>query len=179
MQPSPAPWFIDPPGPAEDDTVTTIEIPDGLPDPGRPPSDIGGQDWGDSGYSTEGADAIACYVPWHYDPIKWGIYFLQQPFFAFVKDIATIAGLPPGPLAPVVLRQVLFHELTHFRFEVVGSELEDVLTTPTGQQKHQTRRLSDGWRTGLRGPVRRCGEPAGRRRTAPAREVTLPNRTAA
>jgi hypothetical protein len=30
----------------------------------------------------------------------------------------------------VVLRQVLFHELTHFRFEVVGSELEDVLQRP-------------------------------------------------
>jgi hypothetical protein len=74
--------------------------------------------------------AIACYRPWHVDPRQWGIYFFERPFFAFAQDIAATAGLSPSQLAPVVLRQVLFHELEHFRFEVVGSELEDVLGRP-------------------------------------------------
>jgi hypothetical protein len=127
VQPYPAPWFVDPPRPSDGDIVTTIVIPDGDVDFEGPPIDIEEQDWGASGFSDGGADAIACYIPWHADPRKWGIYFFQRPFFAFVREIAASAGLPPDLVAPVVLRQVLFHELEHFRFEVVGSELEDVL----------------------------------------------------
>jgi hypothetical protein len=117
---------VDPPGPSEGDVVTSIVIPGGAPDSGGPPIDIDAHDWGESDYTREGTDAIACYVPWHASPQRWGIYFFERPFFAFVKSIAADAVLPANTLAPVVLRQVLFHELTHFRFEVVCSELEDV-----------------------------------------------------
>jgi hypothetical protein len=49
VQPFPAPWFIDPPGPAPGDTVTTIEIPDGPPQAGGPPADVvEDRDWGES-----------------------------------------------------------------------------------------------------------------------------------
>lgn len=129
-QPYPAPWFVDPPAIGPDDQVTPIEIPPGPPEPGGPPFDIESRDWGNSGHETGGADAIAYYVPWHADPAAWGIYFLERPLFAFVTDVAQDAGVPANSIAPVVLRQVLFHELMHFQFEVVGSELEDVLGRP-------------------------------------------------
>jgi hypothetical protein len=93
--PFPAPWFTDPWEPSDDAEVTTIEIPDGVPDSDGPPIDLEAQDWGESGYPENGAEAVAFYVPWHSSPQQWGIYFLERPFFAFVTQIATIAGLPP------------------------------------------------------------------------------------
>src|SRR4051812_20440490 len=81
--PAPAPWFVDPPGPAEGDHVTTIVIPEGDPDRDGPPAEIEDHDWGESGFSSGGTDAVACYVPWHADPARWGIYFFERPFFAF------------------------------------------------------------------------------------------------
>lgn len=128
--PSPAPWFVDPPGPSEHDTITTISIPNGSPTASGPPFDIDGHDWGESDYGRQGSDAIACYVPWHSKPARWGIYFFERPFFAFVRQLSTLSGAASAVLAPIVLRQVLFHELCHFRFEVVGSEIEDVVGRP-------------------------------------------------
>lgn len=128
--PAPAPWFVNPPQPGPGDDVTLIEIPDGMPDPEGPPLDIEEHDWGEDEYEKSGADAIACYVPWHVDPARWGIYFFERPFFAFVMTVARLSDVSPNSLAPVVLRQLLFHELEHFRFEVVGTELEDVLRRP-------------------------------------------------
>lgn len=121
----PAPWadIAVPDG----ERITTINIPDGGPDSGGPPFDLEARDWGETDYDDSGTDAIAFYVPWHSSPRNWGIYFRERQLFALNDWIARVAGVSPNLLAPIVLRQVLFHELTHFRFEVVGSELEDVL----------------------------------------------------
>jgi hypothetical protein len=60
----------------------------------------------------------------------WGIYFFEDPMLAFASQIANAAGESINAIAPIVLRQVLFHELAHFRFEVVGTELEDAIGRP-------------------------------------------------
>src|SRR3954454_14348296 len=76
QQPAPAPWFVEALRPSDDGPVTTIAIPQGDPNPGGPPIDIDEHDWGRSnGFVESGPGAIACYVPWHADPRKWGIYF--------------------------------------------------------------------------------------------------------
>src|SRR5687767_297150 len=78
-----APWISDPRTPGENDQVTVIDIPTADTATGGPPFDIESRDWGASGYEGSGADAIACYIPWHSSPQKWGIYFFQDALFAF------------------------------------------------------------------------------------------------
>lgn len=124
-----APWISDPFDPGEDDRITVIET-EGDAATGGPPFDVESRDWGESGYEGSGADAIACYIPWHSSPPNWGIYFFEGPLFAFARQIASAAGESANAIAPIVLRQVLFHELAHFRFEVVGTELEDAIGRP-------------------------------------------------
>lgn len=145
-----APWVANPFDPMEG-PVTVIDVPDADPDYGGPPIDLDSHDWGESGYDVDGADAIACYVPWHFSPQQWGIYFFQEPLLAFSEQIGNAAGEPVATVAPMVLRQVLFHELAHFRFEVVGTELEDAIGQPLYQDYCRFHFALD--HNGLAGPV--------------------------
>lgn len=147
-----ASWIVAACRPDSDVPVVEIEVPE-TPEP--PDADAPGLPSPDpdamGGYGRQGADALACYEPFHRSPEGWGIYFFERPFFAFVHELAQDAHLAPGALAPVVLRQVLFHELTHFRFEVVGTELEDVLGRPLylDYLRHRFRQPA----AGLSGPI--------------------------
>lgn len=71
-------------------------------------------------------DAVAFYAPWHFYGNDWGIYFTTG-FADFLIDIAHYANQPPSVVEPFVVYQVLAHELTHFEFEVVATELEATL----------------------------------------------------
>jgi len=75
---------------------------------------------------SPGIDAIAAYLPWHFFYEDWGVYVFQPEFFGFVRDVAVLVGLPEPRLAPLAFRQVLWHEWTHFAFEVTATEIEDV-----------------------------------------------------
>ena len=80
--------------------------------------------------SAPGVDAIAAYLPWHFFRDAWGIYVYQQAFFGFSRDLADLASESPTTIAPIAFRQILFHEWTHFAFEIVATELEDALKRP-------------------------------------------------
>ena len=80
-----APWLTEPLVVGANETVTVIETADDAGAAGASTFNVESQDWGESGYEARGADAIAYYVPWHISPSKWGIYFLQRPFFAFAS----------------------------------------------------------------------------------------------
>jgi hypothetical protein len=111
--------------PVFDVSVPTLEeLAVGEPRPGEEIPDLPSGVFGTS--DLPDIDAVAFYAPWHFYGEEWGIYF--TPGFAdFLNDIAHYAGQPPSAVEPFVVYQVLAHELTHFEFEVVATELEATL----------------------------------------------------
>lgn len=111
--------------------VTEVDVPF--------PDDVGGGAGGDEGPaptgmfsegSSEGADAIAHYKPWHLWGADWGIYFFAEPFRDFAASTARLAAAPYADIEPFVMRQVLEHEMAHFEFEVIGTKLEAIHRVP-------------------------------------------------
>ena len=111
--------------------VTEIDVPF--------PDDVGQGAGGDEGPApsgmfseaeSAGADAIAHYKPWHVWGADWGIYFFAEPFRDFAASTARLAGAAYADVEPFVMRQILEHELTHFEFEVIGTKLEGIYSTP-------------------------------------------------
>lgn len=146
-QPPPTSSVVPPPGEGEaptwvdvalpirdDDAVTPIEVPELLDTalkeeflPEYPDeSALGAQSWG-------GTDTLAVYLDWHRYDEDWGIYYFDQPFRRFASRLAHGARAPVAIVASAALRQVLFHQFTHFEFEVVATELEGVLDHPLYQ----------------------------------------------
>ena len=80
--------------------------------------------------ASAGTDAIAVYRPWHFFYDDWGIYVFELDFIDFVEDISDLAALPARLIAPLAFRQILWHEWTHFAFEVTATELESVTGVP-------------------------------------------------
>jgi hypothetical protein len=75
-------------------------------------------------------DSVASYRPWHVHGRRWGVYFSASYTLALSAATARELGEPVWRVAPLVLRQVLRHELVHFAFEVAGTQIEDVLGCP-------------------------------------------------
>ena len=99
---------------------------DSTPVPNEPPS----------------ADMVACYRPWHVWGKGWGIWINEPALRSFTAWIAKSAGIEAATLAPLVLRQVLEHEWTHFSFEVVGAHIEHILQGVTLYRAYVTWRYS-------------------------------------
>jgi len=77
--------------------------------------------------SSPGLDAVASYQPYHFAFEGWGIRVYEKPFLGFAADLADLLGEPIERIVPLAFRQVLFHEWTHFAFEIVGTTLDSVL----------------------------------------------------
>jgi hypothetical protein len=111
--------------------VTEIDV----PFPNEVLRDAGGNEGpAPSGTFSEeesaGADALAHYKPWHVWGADWGIYFFEEAFRDFAASTAQLAGVVYADVEPFVMRQILEHELTHFEFEVIGTKLEAICSTP-------------------------------------------------
>lgn len=82
---------------------------------------------GPYGTDIPDVDAVAMYKPWHFFGEDWGIYFVADNFELFVEELAVDAQQPMGVIEPFAFHQLLAHELAHFDFEVVATELEGLL----------------------------------------------------
>lgn len=71
-----------------------------------------------------GAESLAWYVPYALSPPKWGVYFNGHTFPDYVAALAKDLGIQLGVLWPVAFHQIMVHELTHFHFEGVGTQLD-------------------------------------------------------
>jgi hypothetical protein len=80
---------------------------------------------------ANGAEALAWYVPFALSPAKWGIYFNGHHFPDYVAALAAALHVRVETLWPIALHQVRIHELTHFHFECVGTQLEITLRKRT------------------------------------------------
>jgi hypothetical protein len=58
------------------------------------------------------------------------VYVFERPLLAFTRTIAEACQEDSRRLAPLVFRQVLEHEWTHFDFEVIATGFEEVLVEP-------------------------------------------------
>jgi hypothetical protein len=76
------------------------------------------------------ADWVAVYRPWHIHGTEWGIAISELALSSYAEVVAMDAGASRGQLAPLILRQVLAHEHSHFGFEVAGTQLEDAHNKP-------------------------------------------------
>jgi hypothetical protein len=140
IEPRPAPWLGDRWVTLVPDDAVTMEVeitanpadllaPDAIklvPDPGLAELWL---DPPDEDRRVElSADVIAVYRPWHQHGEDWGIYFNDVALTVFAAELARLTGTEIGRLAPLVVRQVLEHECTHFAFEVAGTEISDALS---------------------------------------------------
>src|SRR4051812_10156300 len=101
LQGRPAPWLLPHSG-FDDSAVTEIAV---LPVGPLEPLPELPVPHGPTGLFTTarapGLDAIAAYRPWHFFYDDWGVYIFEREFFGFVRDFATLVGLPPSRVAPL------------------------------------------------------------------------------